>query len=42
MSSHYSGSVPLSCFYGGLLLDEFRRILRFACTSSGVVHFNSY
>jgi hypothetical protein len=42
VSSHYSGSVPLSCFYGGLLLDKFLRILQLACESSGDVKFDSY
>jgi hypothetical protein len=42
VSSPYSGSVPLSCFYGGLLLDEFGHLLRLACTSSGDVTFNNF
>jgi hypothetical protein len=42
VSSHYSGSVPLSCFYGGRLLDKFLRILQLACESSGDVKFGSY
>lgn len=41
VGSPYSGSVPLSCFYGGLILDEFRYLLRLACTSPGDVSFES-
>lgn len=42
MSSPCSGSVPLSCFYGGLLLDELRHILRFASASSGNIGFDRH
>ncbi|XP_023722789.1 uncharacterized protein LOC111872805 isoform X2 [Cryptotermes secundus] len=41
VSSPCSGSVPLSYFYGGLLLDEFRHILRFTSTLSGNIDFDS-
>jgi hypothetical protein len=37
----YSGSAPLSCFYGRLLLDKFQQLLWFACTSPGDMSFDS-
>jgi hypothetical protein len=39
VSSSYRGYVPLSCFYGRLLLHEFGQLLRLACTSPGDVIF---
>ncbi|PNF41451.1 hypothetical protein B7P43_G13392 [Cryptotermes secundus] len=42
VSSPCSGSVPLSCFYGGLLLDELRHILRFASAASGNIGFDRH
>jgi hypothetical protein len=42
VSSPYNGSVPLSCFYGGLLLNKFGQVLRLAYTSPGDVIFNSF